>query len=154
MKTAWEEAGEIFREVEIASICLVRDAEPHIFIAYVAANADLDLYFLSSATTEHGIVAGPAQKAAAALYDSTQEWDTWKRGIQVWGTVTRLHGQTATKARVAYEERFEAYRRWKEEEGVGETLGSMYQYSWERMRILSEPAWGEEGFRDLKRERR
>lgn len=146
-----KKAAEILKRVKLATIALTqRDGTPHVFTAFVAADDQLNVYFISKRGTSHGSLLREEREAAMAVYDSQQEWDDWKEGIQMWGRL-RLAGGEEEEGRRCYERRFPEYREWLEGEGKGSEKAEVYRYEWDRMRVLAEADWGEEEFREASR---
>ena len=144
-----KKAAEILGRVKLGTIGLTqRDGTPHVFTAFIAADERLDVYFLSVRGSGHGNLLREEREAAMAVYDSRQEWDEWKEGIQMWG---RLRLAEEEEGRRCYERRFPEYKEWLEGEGKGSEKAEVYRYEWDRVRVLAEAEWGEEEFREASR---
>ena len=152
MTEAEKKAGEILKRVTLATIGLTqRDGTPHVFTAFIAADEQLNVYFISARGTQHGSLLREEREAAMAVYDSQQEWDDWKEGIQMWGRLRLTGGEEEKEGRRCYETRFPVYREWLEGEGKDSEKAEVYRYEWDRMRVLSEADWGEEEYREASR---
>ena len=151
MTEAEKKAGEILQKVKLATIGLTqRDGTPHVFTAFIATDDQLNVYFMSARGTQHGSLLREEREAAMAVYDSQQEWDDSKDGIQMWGRL-RLTGGEEEEGPKGYEKRFPEYREWLEGEGQGSEKAEVYRYEWDRMRVLAETDWGDEEFREASR---
>ena len=147
-----KKAAEILRRVKLGTIGLTkRDGTPHVFTAYIAADERLNVYFISARGSGHGDLLREEREAAMAVYDSQQEWDDWKDGIQMWGRLRLTGGKEEEDGRRCYERRFPKYKEWLEGEGKGSEKAEVYRYEWDRMRVLAEADWGEEEFREASR---
>ena len=145
-----KKAAEILGRVKLGTIGLTqRDGTPHVFTAFIAADERLDVYFISVRGSGHGNLLREEREAAMAVYDSRQEWDEWKEGIQMWGRLRLAEGEE--EGRRCYERRFPEYKEWLEGEGKGSEKAEVYRYEWDRVRVLAEAEWGEEEFREASR---
>ena len=145
-----KKAAEILGRVKLGTIGLTqRDGTPHVFTAFIAADERLDVYFISGRGSGHGDLLREEREAAMAVYDSRQEWDDWKEGIQMWGRLRLVEGEE--EGRRCYERRFPEYKAWLEGEGKGSEKAEVYRYEWDRVRVLAEAEWGEEEFREASR---
>ena len=147
-----KKAAEILGRVKLGTIGLTQlDGTPHVFTAYIAADEELNVYFLSVRGSGHGNLLKEVRQAAMAVYDSRQEWDEWKDGIQMWGRLGLAVGKEDEEGRRCYEGRFPEYKVWLEGEGKGSERAEVYRYVWDRIRVLAEADWGEEEFREASR---
>ena len=147
-----KKAEEILGRVKLATIGLThKDGTPHVFTAYIAADEGLNVYFISVRGSGHGDLLRGEREAAMAVYDSRQEWDDWKNGIQMWGRLRLTRGKEEEEGRRCYEGRFPEYKVWLEGEGKGSEKSEVYRYEWNRIRVLAEADWGEEKFREASR---
>lgn len=145
-----KKAAEILGRVKLGTIGLAQqDGTPHVFTAFIAADERLDVYFISARGSGHGNLLREEREAAMAVYDSRQEWDEWKEGIQMWGRLRLAEGEE--EGRRCYERRFPEYKKWLEGEGKGSEKAEVYRYEWDRVRVLAEAEWGEEEFREASR---
>jgi uncharacterized protein YhbP (UPF0306 family) len=87
------------------------DGRPHVNTAYFAWSAAFEIVWVSAPTARHSrnIRGDPA--AAIAVYDSTQKWGGFDRGIQLLGTARELTAEAATDAARLYGRRFTSYAR-------------------------------------------
>ena len=145
-------AAEILDRVKLATIGLTQgDGGPHVFTVYIAADEQLNVYFVSEKGNTHSKLVKGERRAAMAVYDSRQEWDEWKDGIQMWGRLRVAVGKEAEEGRRCYEGRFPEYKWWVEGEGKDSERAQVYRYVWDRIRVLAEADWGEEEFREITR---
>ena len=113
-----KKAAEILERVKLGTIGLTQlDGTPHVFTAYIAADEKLNVYFLSVRGSGHANLLKEVRQAAMAVYDSRQEWDEWKDGIQMWGRLRLAVGKEDEEGRRCYEGRFPEYKVWLEGEG-------------------------------------
>ena len=124
------------------------------FTAYIAVDESLNIYFISVKGSAHSSMENGEREAAMAVYDSRQEWNNWKDGIQMWGRLRLAKGRDEQEGRKCYEGRFPEYKEWLEGEGKGSEEAEVYRYEWDRIRVLAEGDWGEEVFRETSRMKR
>ena len=147
-----KKAAEILGRVKLGTIGVTqRNGTPHVFTAYIAADKRLNVYFISVKGSGHRAHLGEERSAAMAVYDSRQEWDDWKDGIQMWGRLRLATGQEEEEGQRCYETKFPEYKKWLEGEGKGSDKAEVYRYEWDRIRVLAEAEWGEEEFRETAR---
>ena len=145
-----KKAAEILGKIKLGTIGLTqRDGAPHVFTAYIAADEGLNVYFISVRGSTHGNLLREEREASVAVYDSRQEWDDHKEGIQMWGRLRLAEGKEEEEGRRCYEGRFPEYREWLEGEGKGSEKAEVYRFEWSRIRGLAEAEWGEEEFREV-----
>ena len=145
-------ATEILEKVKLGAIGVtLQEGTPHVFTAYIAVDKALNIYFLSMKGSGHSGPTNEDREAAMAVYDSSQEWNDWKDGIQMWGRLRLVRGKEEDDGRRCYEGRFPEYKEWLEGEGKGSEEPEVYRYEWERIRVLAEGDWGEEVFRETSR---
>ena len=147
-----KKASEILGKIQLATIGLtLRDGTPHVFTAFIAVDNELNVYFISAKGSVHGDLLRETRDAAMAVYDSTQEWNDWKEGIQLWGCLRMLEGKAEQQGRRYYEQRFPEYVEWLKGDGKYSERAAVYRYEWNRIRVLAESEWGEEEFREISR---
>lgn len=67
----------------------------------------------------------------------------------MWGRLRLTEGKEEEEGRRFYEGRFPEYKEWLEGEGKGSEKAEVYQFEWDRIRVLAEAEWGEEEFREV-----
>ena len=150
MRGVEKKAAEILGNIQLATVGLtLRDGKPHVFTAFIAADNRLNVYFISVKGTVHGELLREARDAAMAVYDSGQEWNDWKEGIQMWGRLRLLEGKAEQQGRRYYEQRFPEYKEWLQGDGKNSEKAEVYRYEWNRIKVLAESEWGEEEFREF-----
>ena len=153
MTEAEKKAADIIGRVKLGTIGLVQwDGTPHVFTAHIAADEGLNVYFISERASRHASLLREEREAAMAVYDSRQEWDDWKDGIQMWGRLRLARGKEEKEGRRCYEGRFPEYKEWLDGEGKDSERAELYRYEWCRIRVLAEGDWGEEEFREISRQ--
>ena len=152
MKEVESKAAEILGRVKLGAVGLTqKGGTPHVFTVFFATDEELNVYFISARGSRHGHLLSEEREAAMVVYDSRQEWDDWKDGIQMWGRLRLAEGREKDRGRRCYEARFPEYKEWLEGEGQSSEGAEVYRYEWERMRVLAEASWGEEEFREALR---
>ena len=147
-------AADILTKVVLVTIGITQEnGTPHVFTAYVAVDDALDMYFVSERSSLHGRLLKFERRAAVAVYDSRQDWDDWKEGVQLWGQLRLASAKEKLEGRTRYERRFPEYRKWIDGEGKSSDKEDMYRFEWDRMKVLAEADWGEEEFRETVRTR-
>jgi uncharacterized protein YhbP (UPF0306 family) len=82
---------------------------PHVNTAYFAWSTALEIVWLSAPEARHSRNIRRQPSVALAVYDSTQKWGGFDRGIQLFGTARELTGRAARDAARLYARRFKAY---------------------------------------------
>ena len=97
-------------------LCSIATVAPrnraHINTAFFAYSPNFEFYFLSDPDSLHcrNLLANPS--LAMTIFDSRQRWQQAGRGLQLFGTCRRTHGQAAREAAKVYGSRFPAFGRW------------------------------------------
>ncbi len=87
------------------------DGRAHINTAYFASSAAFEIVWLSAPEARHSRNVRRQPSVALAVYDSTQKWGGFDRGIQLFGAARELSGRVARDAARLYGKRFQAYSR-------------------------------------------
>jgi hypothetical protein len=123
--------------------------ECHIHTAYFSYGADLDCYFVSDTSTEHSRNLLHSPGAAVSVFDSRQPWDSYHRGLQLFGICRRARGREVGKANTVHCARFPDYLKYIDSLSPKERKTSphrFYIFHPTRIKILDERAFGEEVF--------
>ncbi len=110
----------------------------HVHICYFAFSTDLRLFFISDPRSRHAANLRLRRSAAVAVFSSTQTWGGPDRGVQLFGTCTRV-SPPATKAgwRV-YQERFPDSATHRSARRL-----ALYQFRTRRLALLDEREFGD-----------
>ena len=79
--------------------------------AYFAWSAAFEIVWVSASTARHSRNIRRDPAVAIAVYDSTQQWGGFDRGIQLFGTARELTARAADQAARLYGRRFTNYAR-------------------------------------------
>ena len=140
----------VFDRVHLCSVSTVNpDGTPHINTAFYCVDAAWRLYFVSQRESRHSQNIAMQSSIAVAVYDSRQEWDDWKVGLQIFGGCRVTVGHEVPFASALYKERFPDYRRWLY--SIGDAVGMadlppFYVVESKSIKLLYEDVLGEENF--------
>ena len=141
---------KILDDVELFAMASVNDdGSAHANTAFYCVDVDWVMYFVSGPRTRHSENIAKRPSVAVAVYSSTQGWDDWKRGLQLFGTCQVAQGEWDGRARALYAERFPAFGRWLFEERADERRVVFFRFVPESIKVLCEDALGEETFVDV-----
>ena len=107
------------------------------------------MFFVSSEDAKHSRNIKERSSMAVAVFDSDQNWDDWKTGLQLFGTCAVARGRDAGVGAKLYKKRFPAYARWLH--GLGRAVGHssaspFFIFVPESLKVLHEEVLGEETF--------
>lgn len=121
----------------------------HINTAYFCHTDDLVFYFISDNTSQHVLNFTRTSRVAVAIYDSQQRWDSYHRGLQLFGTCRDTTGARARKAAATYAKRFPSYARYIKSISTAERRRSpyrFYEFRPDTVKLIDEEMFGEEVF--------
>lgn len=107
------------------------------------------IYILTPPDSEHGIAMHLNPRVALNVYDSHQDPQTKKQGLQIYGTCLPGHQADFQKGVKAYKERFdwmENFVRWHPEWRQDSVDSWIYKISPDEFKIFDEDRFGEEAF--------
>jgi uncharacterized protein len=100
----------ILRESPLCAVATVTPSgRAHVHICYFAFSEELELFFLSEASSGHARNVGTNRSAAAAVFSSAQTWGGPDRGVQLFGNCSLVPPARARVATASYAARFPAY---------------------------------------------
>jgi|SRR6185437_2100975 len=142
---------KILERTALCSIATVnKDGSPHLNTAFFARKND-SLYFLSDISSRHSKNIKRNPKVAAGVFDSRQEWNSDKIGLQLFGRCTVCVGREDDLARKVYAKKFEDYAAYIKKEGINtDPSFRFFVFRIERFIVLDEKAFGEENFLKFK----
>ena len=122
------------------------DAQPHIHTAYYARRDLARLIFASNINAKHSQNLETNPRCAITIYPLGQKWDDWKKGVQGFGTITRLRGAEFEACQLTYSKEYPEYDEWLREAGEdAEHLRPvLYEIMLDKIQMLSEEELGEE----------
>ena len=135
----------ILDQTELCSLATVNDdGTPHINTAFFCSQGD-ELFFLSDIRSKHcqNILKRP--QVAISIFDSRQNWNTDKVGIQIFGEASVCHDKSAVLAQKKYAKRFPKYATYVKSQKV--QIDENFQFISIRIllyKILDEKRFGEE----------
>ena len=140
----------ILDETVLCSMSTVNeDGTAHVNTAFFCADSEWRLFFISSNDTRHSRNIVTRSSLAVAVFDSHQDWDDWKIGLQMFGTCGVARGRDGSLAAKLYKKRFPAYARWLH--ALGRAVGhssapTFFMFVPESLKVLHEEELGEETF--------
>jgi uncharacterized protein YhbP (UPF0306 family) len=130
-------ARELLDASTLCAIATVaRSGRAHVNTAYFAWNRDLDIVWLSHPEAAHSRNLRAGGTAAIAVYDSSQTWGGFDRGIQLFGSARQAAGGRARLAAQLYAERF------PDADSSGRGAYRFYVFRPRRLKIFDERALG------------
>jgi len=141
---------KILKKTQLWSMATVgQQNETHINTAYFCYSETLDLYFVSDPSTKHiqNITSSP--RVAVCIFDSHQPWDSYHRGLQLFGRCWSASTAESKKAVSIHSDRFPAYGEYIKglsREERESTRYRFYVFRPDRIKICDEKAFGEEVF--------
>lgn len=125
------------------------DGTAHANTAFYCVDSEWCIYFVSDKEAKHSRNVALHPSMAITVYDSSQGWDDWKVGLQLFGTCSLVDGGDVRAASRLYKERFPAYARWLHSAGlaVGHSSAPVfYRFVPHSLKLLCEDVLGEEVF--------
>ena len=141
------------RILDNVSLCAMSsvnvDGTAHANTAFFCIDSEWCMYFVSSEEARHSRNIAARPSLAVTVYDSRQDWDDWKTGLQLFGTCSVVRVQEARGASALYKKRFPTYARWLH--SLGRTMGHaaaspFFKFVPCSLKLLSEETLGEETF--------
>ena len=146
----WPLVQRILDNVSLCAMASVNvDGTAHANTAFFCIDSEWCMYFVSSEDAKHSRNIAERPSLAVTVYDSRQDWDDWKTGLQLFGTCFVVDGPRARLASALYKKRFPAYARWLHTLGRTTGLGtetSFFKFEPDSLKLLSEENLGEETF--------
>jgi len=147
-----EVIGEILNDNKLMSVATVQGTDSYINTAYFAVNSRLDLFFLSSPETQHSLNIAANASVAVSIYDSCQEWDKPKKGLQLFGTCELAKGTDFLQGGALYMQRFSGLKKWIRH--VDDLLkniieSKLYVIHAQKLKVFHEDRLGEDVFLPL-----
>ena len=103
------------RLLDASTLCAIAttssDGRAHVNTAYFAWSGAFEIVWVSAPTARHSRNIRRDPAVAIAVYDSTQKWGGFDRGIQLFGTARELTARAANEAARLYGRRFTKYAR-------------------------------------------
>jgi uncharacterized protein YhbP (UPF0306 family) len=133
-------------------LCAISSWDSHsayINTAFFCFNEDLQLFVISDPRSQHSRNFELNQSAAVAVYNSEQQWQDLKAGLQMFGTCRAARKDEVTDAARLYEERFPAFGTYirslsgSDRNSINE---SFLMFETQVVKVFDEPAYGEETF--------
>lgn len=137
----------ILDQTALFSLATVNDdGTPHINTAFFCSQGD-ELFFLSDIRSTHCQNALKRPQVAVSVFDSRQNWNADKAGIQIFGTAGVCRDKSAALAQKRYAERFPKYAAYvKSQKGRIDENSQFFSIRIARYKILDEKRFGEENF--------
>ena len=104
-----EAIGSVLQANILMSIASQKEGQSYINTAYFAFNDKLDIFFLSNPESQHGANIAATPSVALSIFDSRQEWDQSKKGLQLFGACRPAHGFEVLHGGRLYAGRFASF---------------------------------------------
>ena len=140
----------ILDDVPLCAMATVNpDGAAHVNTAFYCVDEEWRVFFVSADDAQHTKNLGARSSMAVAVYASSQDWDDWKAGVQLFGRCAVAHGRDAVVGGKLYRTKFPAYGDWLD--GIQGTVEearapTLFVFVPESLKILQEEALGEETF--------
>ena len=136
----------ILDENALCTIATVNaDGTAHVNTAFFCVDGEWRMFFMSSNEAKHTKNIALRASVAVAVCESSQDWDDWKTGLQLFGTCEPARGRDVWLGIRLYKERFPAFGRWLQAVGRGD-VPSLFVVVPESLKLLHEEILGEETF--------
>lgn len=138
----------ILDKVTLCTMATVnQDGTAHVNTAFFCVDPAWRLFFVSRESTKHISNIKEHSSMAVAVFDSSQAWDDWKIGLQLFGTGALARGRDAFGGANLYKKRFPDYAKWLH--GLGRVVGHssappFFMFIPESLKVLHEKELGEE----------
>jgi uncharacterized protein YhbP (UPF0306 family) len=127
------------------------DGTPHASVAYYCLDADLSLYLLTQPSTRHSRNIENMPSVALTVFDTSQRWGKPHKGLQIFGSCSRVADEESQPAFDLYSERFPEFS------SLVSTAAQMmlklesrfYRIDPTTIRVIDEGAYGEETHFDI-----
>lgn len=136
----------------LMSVATIKDGQAYINTAYFCFNESLDIFFLSHPDSQHCLNIGENESVAISVYDSHQEWDQHKKGLQLFATCAPAHGLTILEGGKLYMQRFSGLKKWitNIDDLMKNVIESkLYVAKVHALKVFDEDALGEDTFLSL-----
>lgn len=144
--------SDILNANTLMSVATVRGGQSYINTAYFCFNEHLDIFFLSYPTSQHGLNIAENESVALSIYDSHQEWDKHKKGVQLFATCKQTSGLATLAGGKLYLQRFSGLKKWiaHVDDLMRNVIDSkLYVAHVHSLKVFDEDALGEEVFLPL-----
>ena len=125
------------------------DGTAHVNTAFFCADSEWRMFFISSNRARHSKNVDARPSLAVAVFNSNQDWDDWKTGLQLFGDCAVARGRDARLAAKLYKKRFSAYAKWLHRLGGTVEYGNaptFFMFVPKSLKVIHEEALGEETF--------
>jgi uncharacterized protein YhbP (UPF0306 family) len=126
--------------LDAAPLCAISTISPrgaaHVHTAYFAWTAAFEIVWLSSPSARHSRNIADRPTTAIAVYASAQQWGRPDRGIQLFGSSSRLSDSAAREAERCYARRFPTF------ESAGRGDYAFYRFHARRVKLFDEGLFG------------
>ncbi len=141
--------SEILNGNILSAMATVKDSGGWISTAYYCFNSSLDFYILTEPTTQHSLNLAKNKSVALGIYDSHQEWDLDKKGLQIFGECERVEGMKLIEATRLYLERFSGLSKWikhADDFAKGIINSRFYVIRTKSLKLFDEVTFGKENY--------
>lgn len=143
---------EILEGNILLAMATVKGVDSWICTAYYCYNNALEFYILTEPQSQHAQNLSENDSVALSIYNSSQNWDNEKRGLQVFGNCRRASGMEIAEAIKLYSNRFVGLgKRIKHPSDFKKGIidSRFYKIDVRAMRLFDEVYFGKNEFIDL-----
>lgn len=142
----------ILDENKLLSLASIKDGKSWINAAYYCFDKYLNFYILSDPSTEHAKNIKDNSSVALSIFNSSQEWDDDKKGLQIFGRCHRAKLNELPVVIKLYTDRFASFGQFIKNPGdfAKNLLTSrFYVIKTDSLKLFDETNFGEEEFIEL-----
>jgi uncharacterized protein YhbP (UPF0306 family) len=130
----------VFGLLDASPLCAISTVSPrataHVNTAYFVWSRELDIFWLSDPAARHSRNIRDRPSTAIAVYDSNQVWGRPDRGIQLFGSTSRLRATETAHPESLYSARFPRYAT------PDLRVYRFYHFRTDRLSVFDEPEFG------------
>jgi uncharacterized protein YhbP (UPF0306 family) len=130
----------VFGLLDASPLCAISTVSPrttaHVNTAYFVWSDEFDIFWLSDPAARHSRNIRVRPSTAIAVYDPHQVWGRPDRGIQLFGSTSRLRATETAQAESLYASRFPGYA------PADLRAYRFYRFRTHRLTVFDEPVFG------------
>lgn len=141
--------SNILNSNELFSMASINNGKSYINTAYYCFNKNLNFFYISDPATRHTENILKNSSVAIAIFDSNQNWEKTKKGLQLFGNCTKASGKNLVEGTALYLKRFTGLKQWIQHPDDfirGAINTQMYIINVESLKLFDENTFGEEIF--------
>jgi len=141
---------EILNENALLTLSTVEGDQPHSISAFFVFDDSLNLYIWTDRDASHTRHFKINPKVSVNIADTSQEWGSLLKGLQMRCVVEPVSGTELMKAGALYMKRFPNVSKYVKKASdfvSGELESILFRLKLEKVKVLDEKKFGKEGFR-------